>query len=122
MSDVKQAAERLHKHYTASSREQSPYWHDRGIDQQIEDEQAIVDNAVAEHDPTPIDAEFLRSVGFVGDTCRLVTRHERLHFVVDLLTGNRWYVEDESGDSVEIPAPTTRGSFTRLARALGIET
>lgn len=79
---------------------------------------------LAEHpadDGEPVSGEWLRSIGFTGPDGLLGIIYGEVELTTT--TSSRWLVGNPSeihGESVYIPAPTTRGDVRRLCAALGV--
>lgn len=84
-----------------------------------------------EHDETPVTEEWLRSIGFVGETFCLRTsehREECVRLCIDLEEPRAWFQETiyhsingiRDVSNVRCPLPKTRGEVRRLLAALGV--
>lgn len=118
MNSIQQAAERLRQFYRGDDFPREYRDFDRDADRKL-----IIDAYLAEHDPTPLDERWLRSVGFDGGEIRMPLKKD-----------GTLYVNDCGDAEIELPCDSrkrdkhivtmgdvrTRGDVRRLAAALGI--
>ena len=125
MSDVSEACERLRRLYDGESYRDVYGIEPTGGGLQQKDERSVIDACLAERDPTPIDAEWLRSVGFEENwTHRWDFRPwgpiGRCLSWIDPEWSPVWAGEVVY-DGERMPHPIkTRGDVRRLCAALGI--
>lgn len=110
-SEVKAAAERLRRNVHAYDPD--------GQEKQRQDIAAVLNDWWAEHDETPIDPDWLKSVGAnvaqQGAYAALTGNGMEL-----LVTEHGFYLYDLA-HGIDIPALKTRGEVRRLCAVLGIE-
>lgn len=116
--DVRAAAERLRRYYAGDD----TVFRHRDDDARFTGDVLLLVGRVPADDGEPVTEDWLRAVGFRPDEfgCLWLGDEAELGYRVEPRPGepSRWRYSDPEGDTVYLPAQTTRGHVRRLAEAL----